>query len=147
MQNADFHLDKDIRINNQRHAGIVIKDDKILLMHRIYKGQEFYVIPGGHIQKGEDPKFAALREIEEETSIKAGNAQLVFEFRNYKKDNYDFYYLCDYISGTPTLGGEEAIKNNPENHYEPMWVELAQVKELNLLPKFAKEWLVETLLK
>jgi 8-oxo-dGTP diphosphatase len=147
---ADFHLDKHIRINNQRHAGIVIKDAKILLMHRIYNGKEYYVIPGGHIQKGEDPKVAVLREIEEETSIIAKNPELVFEFRNYKKGtngNFDFYYTCEYVSGEPTLGGEEKMKNNPENFYEPMWVEVSKVKELNILPRFAKEWVEESMLK
>jgi 8-oxo-dGTP diphosphatase len=149
--NPDFHLDKDIRINNQRHAGIVIKDNSILLMHRIYNGVEYWVIPGGHIQKGEDPHKAVLREIEEETSIIAANPKLVFEFRNYKargvegKDNYDFYYICDYVSGTPILGGEEKVKSNPNNFFEPMWVKLEKVKELNVLPKFAKEWIEECL--
>lgn len=145
--NANFHLDNDIRIENQRHAGIVLKEGSILLMHRIYKGIEYWVIPGGHIQQGEDPKLVALREIEEETTIKAANPVLVFEFRDYKKDNYDFYYLCEYVSGEPTLGGEEAMKNSPENFYEPMWVELSKVKELNVLPRFAKEWIEETLRK
>lgn len=150
---ADFHLDKGLRINNQRHAGIVIKDSSILLMHRIYKGIEYWVIPGGHIQKGEDPTNAVLREIEEETSIIVSNPKLVFEFRNYMpkgengKENYDFYYLCDYVSGTPTLGGEEKLKNNTENFFEPMWVKLSNVAELNILPKFAKEWVLESLVK
>lgn len=145
--NSDFHLDQDIRIDNQRHAGIVINNNKILLIHRIYKGQEYWVIPGGHIQKGEDPLDVVKREIEEETSIKIVNPVLAFEFRDYKKDNYDFYYLCDYVSGEPILGGEEQIKNSKENFYEPTWIDLENIKELNVLPKFAKEWISENLVK
>lgn len=145
--NSDFHLDKHLRINNQRAAGIVVEDNKILLMHRIYKGVEYYVFPGGHLQKNEKLADAAIREIQEETTIVVNNPILVFEFRNYKKDNYDFYFTCDYVSGNPTLGGEEALKNNTENFYEPMWVDFSKIAELNILPKFAKEWVEETIIK
>lgn len=147
MADLDFHLDHEIRVNHQRHAGIVLRDTNILLMHRIYKGREFYVIPGGHIQKGEDPLLVAIREIEEETSVIVKDPKLVFEFKNYYKDNHDFYYICDYVSGEPELGGEEKIKNSEENFFEPMWLPLEQVPEINLLPKFAREWIVETLIE
>lgn len=143
--NSDFHLDQDIRIDNQRHAGIVIHNNRILLMHRIYKGVEYWVIPGGHIQKGEDPEKVVLREILEETSIEANNPKLVFEFRDYHKDNFDFYYICDYISGEPKLGGEEGMKNSKENFYEPIWINLEEISAINILPKFAKEWIEENL--
>lgn len=143
--NSSFHLDSNIRINNQRHAGIVIKDNKILLMHRIYKGVEYYVIPGGHLQQGEDPQSVVIREINEETSLIVENPKLVFEFRDYKKDNFDFYYICDYVSGEPTLGGEEKLKKNENNFYNPLWVDLSAIKNLNILPKFAKEWIEENL--
>jgi len=82
MNSTDLHLDKDIRINNKRAAGIVIKDNKILLMHRIYKGKEYWVFPGGHLQQGEELAGAAIREILEETTIIVNNPVLVFEFRN-----------------------------------------------------------------
>lgn len=144
---SDFHLDSDIRIDNQRHAGIVLHGDKILLMHRKYKAMEFWVIPGGHIQQGENPLDVVVREIEEETTLKVANPKLVFEFKNHHKDNHDFYYLCDYVSGEPELGGEEKLKNSDENFYEPLWVDLSEVATLNILPKFAKEWIVETLVE
>lgn len=142
---TDFHLDQDIRIDNQRHAGIVISDNKILLIHRKYKGIEYWVIPGGHIQKGEDPLDVVKREILEETSIIVKDPELVFEFRDYKKDNYDFYYICEYVSGEPELGGEEKLKNSVDNFFEPLWVNISVLDNLNLLPKFAKEWIVENI--
>lgn len=144
---SGFHLDSEIRVNNQRHAGIVIKEGKILLMERKKNGFEFWTIPGGHLQKGEDPLKVVLREVEEETIIKVKNPTLVFEFRDYYKNNFDYYYLCEYIEGVPTLGGEEAEKSNELNYYNPQWVELEKVFELNLLPKFAKEWIVENLIE
>ncbi len=108
---------------------------------------EYYVFPGGHRREGERPEEAALREIKEETAVKAGKPELVFEFRDHRKNNFDFYYLCDFVFGKkPHLNGEEATRNCPENFYKPMWVGLNEVEKLNILPKFAKEWLMETLL-
>lgn len=135
-------MDNDtIRIPNERHAGIVIKDNKILLMHRKKKGREFWVIPGGHRHEGEVGEEVVIREIAEETNIAVENAELVFEFRDYKKNNFDFYYVCRWVSGEkPELVGEEAIENSEENFYEPMWLELEKFSALNVLPKFAKEW-------
>lgn len=83
----------------------------------------------------------------EETSIKIENPILVFEFKDYHKDNFDFYYLCDYVSGEPELGGEEKMKNNPDNSFDPQWIEITKVKELVLFPGFAKDWIVETLIE
>lgn len=141
--NTTFHLDTDTRISNQRHAGIVLHGNKILLMQRHFNGVDYWVLPGGHIQKGETPEQVVIREILEETSVEVKNPTLAFEFRDYKKNNFDYYYLCDYVSGTPTLGGEEALKNSPENFYKPQWIDLSEVSNLNVLPKFAKEWVVE----
>jgi len=140
-----MHLDQKTRINNQRHAGIVIFDKKILLVKRRYKEEEYYVVPGGHIRKREEPTKAVLREIFEETSIIASDPRCVFEFKDYFRDNYDHYYICQYVSGNPKLGGEELIKNSKDNFYDPMWVELRQIEKLNILPKFAKEWILENL--
>lgn len=142
-----MHQDQDIRIDNQRHAGIVIKDGKILLMERRYKGYEFWVFPGGHIRKEEDPFAVVEREIKEETTIIVKNQKLVFEFRDYFKYNFDFYYLCEYISGEPRLSGEELTKNSSENFYNPCWIDLPRIIELNVLPRFAKEWVEESILK
>lgn len=147
MINSDFHLDQNIRIDNQRCAGIVLKGESILLMHRKKNGMEFYVIPGGHRQEGEEPIETLERELLEESSIKVKNIKLAFEVRDYLSDNCDYYYLCEYESGTLQLGGEEMHKNNPENFYELMWVELKDIAGLNVLPKAVKEWIEEILFK
>ena len=40
---------------------IIIKGDKILLMHRKKDGEEFWVYPGGHLELGETPEQAMIR--------------------------------------------------------------------------------------
>ncbi len=48
-------------------SGLVIKDGKALLIFHPYIKQWFQ--PGGHIDEGEDPIHAAIREVFEETGI------------------------------------------------------------------------------
>ena len=134
------------RIAGERHAGIVIKDGKILLVHRIKNGYEYHVFPGGHRREGELGQNTVIREILEETSMSVTNPKLVFEFKDYKNNNTDYYYFCTWVSGDqPKLNGEEALADPKLNFYGPMWVSLNEIGSLNILPKFAKFWLQDYL--
>lgn len=52
-------------------AGCIIKNEqgKILLLHRDDGRYKQWEIPGGKIEKGEEPEAAAIREIKEELDI------------------------------------------------------------------------------
>ena len=54
-------------------VGIVVlnKENKVFLAKRIDNPKNFWQMPQGGIDKGEDNLKAALRELEEETSIKS----------------------------------------------------------------------------
>jgi 8-oxo-dGTP diphosphatase len=57
---------------------VLFRGDDVLLIRRKkepFQGQ--WAIPGGYINKGEDPLMAAIRELQEETSIKADKLKLV----------------------------------------------------------------------
>ena len=43
-----------------RAVGIIIKNNKVLLIHRIKDGGEYYVFPGGAIEEGESSKEAVI---------------------------------------------------------------------------------------
>lgn len=58
------------RSTNQGHitaSGLVVKDGKALLIFHPYIKQWFQ--PGGHVDDGESPMHAAIREVYEETGI------------------------------------------------------------------------------
>jgi len=146
MNTQDYHADEGNRVEGERYAGIVIKDQQILLIHRRKNGLEYWVFPGGHRQTGETGEDSVLREIEEETSILAQNPKLIFEKYDQDKKQKDFYYLCDWLSGKiPKLNGEEAVRLNQNNFYEPLWLDLKDCRDLNILPKVAKSWLLDYL--
>ena len=66
------------------HSGgacvLYVEDGKVLLVkqYRYAYGESIYEIPAGKLEKGEDPKVAAARELEEEAGIKSENLDLLF---------------------------------------------------------------------
>ena len=75
-------------------VGIVVlnKENKVFLAKRIDNPKNFWQMPQGGIDKGEDNLKAALRELEEETSIKS--VKLIKEI-----DGFTTYYLPDNLLG------------------------------------------------
>lgn len=58
-------------------AVLFIKDGSVALVgqYRYAYGKELYEIPAGKLEAGEEPKLAALRELEEETGYRAKEAE------------------------------------------------------------------------
>ncbi len=75
-------------------VGIVIlnKENKIFVAKRIDNPKNFWQMPQGGVDEGEDFLSAAYRELEEETSIK--NVELITEI-----DEITTYELPDYLLG------------------------------------------------
>ncbi|MBU2472705.1 NUDIX domain-containing protein [Patescibacteria group bacterium] len=121
----------------KRVAGVIIKNNKILLMRRVRDGREYFVFPGGGVEENETIEEAIIREIKEKLSIDAKIDKLLFEIENQGRQEY--YYLIKEFSGQPKLGGEEKQRMNENNQYYPTWIELEKIVGLdNLYPKLAK---------
>ena len=75
-------------------VGIVVlnKDNKVFVAKRIDNPKNFWQMPQGGVDKGEDLLKAALRELEEETSIK--NVELIKEL-----DGTMIYELPEHLLG------------------------------------------------
>ena len=75
-------------------VGIVVlnKENKVFVAKRIDNPKNFWQMPQGGIDNGEDPLTAAYRELEEETSIK--NVKLIEEL-----EGTITYELPDYLLG------------------------------------------------
>lgn len=124
-------------INNKRVCarGITVIDGKILFMerHRILKNESlhYYTIPGGGVEEDETFEKACLREIMEETNVKASIRCFL------EKEEYEtgivYWYLTNYESGTPCLGGEELERNSVENHYNVVLIPIDNLDDLNIL--------------
>lgn len=125
-----------------RAVGIIIRDNKILLLHRIKNNNEYCVLPGGGIEDGETPSQAVIREIEEECSTKNKIVKLLFQIKN--KGNEEYYFLIEIENEVVKLGGPEALRNNNKNFYEFHWLSLNNFKNLkNFYPNEAKEKIIK----
>lgn len=120
-----------------RAAAIIIRDGKILLMHRIKRKREYFVIPGGGVETGETWEETLIREVKEETSMDVVDYKLLFMANAAPGRKKDPYFVCS-VSGEAVLGGEEREFNSVENFYELIWVPLSKLSSTNLLPRNIK---------
>ena len=124
-------------------VGIVVlnKNNKVFVAKRIDNPKNFWQMPQGGVDEGEDFLKAAYRELEEETSIK--NVELIKEF-----DDLLSYELPDRLLGIIWKGkykgqkqkwflmrftGEEDeinIKTKKPEFLDWKWIEIDQITEV-----------------
>jgi len=103
--------------------GIILKDDNIILIHRIKENKEYYVYPGGGVEEGETNEQCVSREIKQELGIEI--KILKYLYRLEEEKSIEYYFLCEYLSGEigsgsgPEFNDEKYINNGkyiPEIH-------------------------------
>ncbi len=105
---------------------LVVKDGKALIVKQFryaYK-EELAEIPAGKLEKGELPEMAGIRELEEETGIKANSLKYltcIYPTPGYTNEKL-YLYLCeDFTFGKQKLDEDEFLS------YE--WVPLNELYE------------------
>ena len=81
-------------------CALYVKDGRVALVkqYRYVYGEDVVELPAGKLEKGEDPKLAALRELEEETGISArpDDAELLYVMYptpGYTNEKIYIYYV------------------------------------------------------
>jgi 8-oxo-dGTP diphosphatase len=129
----------------KRAVGVIIKDRKILVIHRINHGKEYYVLPGGRLETGETEHEAVIRELGEETSFKNITCHYIFDLEHHERRHY--FFLVDSFTGEPILGGEEKGFMTEQNQYLLEWKTAQEFSELkNFYPEEAKDKLLNYLI-
>ena len=122
--------------NNKRivSRAITFIDGKVLLMKRhniYYEVHDYYTIPGGGVEEDETFSEAAIRETKEETCCD------ILIVKELEVEDFGIgichWFYGKYISGTPTLGGEELERNDPNNSYEVVLVDINDIDNINIL--------------
>jgi len=117
-----------------------VRDGRLLVLHRRKQGAIYDAVPGGTIEEGETPREAAERELREETGIRVTLGAPVLVLAN--QNRREFYFDAHTAEGDPVLGGPEAEKSNPGNHYVLDWLPLTGLGSSPLKPDTLKAWLV-----
>ncbi len=113
----------------QSVTGIVIKDNKVLLVRHSYgSGKGKLIVPGGYVNINETPQDAVIREVFEETGVNVVPEHIVGIRFNLK----DWYiaFSARYISGEP-------VSDNDENS-EAIWLDISEALERDDVPNLTK---------
>jgi 8-oxo-dGTP diphosphatase len=72
----------------ERATVLCVRDNRILLVARL---RSRWALPGGRIRRGEAPHEAALRELDEETTLTATELVYLFQFSGFSTLHYVFF--------------------------------------------------------
>lgn len=116
---------------------IIIEDNKLLAMFRRKvkdgKIKEYYAIPGGGRENNETLEENVIRELKEEfeIDIKILGYLGVEEHEN----TIEHYFHCKRVSGTPKISGEELERMTQSNYYEPRYIDLTNLDNIDINAK------------
>lgn len=139
---TEIILKTDAFVFSYRVAGILIRDNKILLQKPL--NEDGYAIPGGHVSFGEISENALIREFREEigADIKVRRLLLVgenfFPWDDKLCQQICLYYLISLCDPTqiPLVGSFRAYDEiiNEQIDLEFSWLSLSQLNKIKLYP-------------
>ncbi len=107
----EFAYNKWVYTNNFIGVGGLIEvEDKVLMVKQNYgRLKGMWLIPGGHLEKGEKLNHGVEREVFEETQIKAEATDIIAIRSNSTTEVVDCYivFKMDYLGGSPKADGFE----------------------------------------
>lgn len=133
IQNPASIYESEEKLETSEHALAVIvnKNNEILLLKRSDEGwaPNKYGLAGGHMEEGETPEEACIRETYEETGLKIQNItkRIVLERMYDGKKNIEHIFCCRYS------GNDDDVKLS-EEHTEYGWFKINSIKKLDAVP-------------
>jgi 1-acyl-sn-glycerol-3-phosphate acyltransferase len=144
----------DLRPVNIARSITIVDQTQLIVIRRNKNGEEYYVLPGGHVDEGENPRDTAARETLEETNATVTTSRLLYKtLFNDKRSGEECmqnFYLCQYKGGEikPTNAEEYTqSEDSDRGTYKPMLLPIDQIASVDLRPVQIRDQLVRDIAK
>jgi 8-oxo-dGTP diphosphatase len=115
-----------------RAEAILVRSGRVLLVNHEKRGASYWVLPGGHVERGETLEQALAREMQEELKldVAVGALAIVHDFITADRHvvNHSFRVTA---RGEPQAVPQQSLK-------AAKWVPLGELESLDLRPPIAK---------
>lgn len=111
-------------------GAVILNPKNEVLICRSNKWNQQYVIPGGHIERGEKMEEALIREVKEETGLKVYDIELLGITESIYSESFQskkHFLFIDFICRSDSTDVE---LNHEAQSYK--WVELEEIEDYNL---------------
>ena len=152
MKDGDI-VREHIKIKNEHYtfklrvSGIIIKENKVLMVEM--DDANFFCLPGGHVELGENTEEAMIREMKEETTKETYIKKYLGNIENFFINKHNigihevaYYYLLDFKEEVE-LKDIVRIENDEgtEVKLNFKWIELNDLDSVNIKPNYLKKLL------
>lgn len=127
-----------------RAAAVFVWNEQVLL-HRLEQ-DEFWALPGGRVEPGEDAATTVVREMREELEedVRCGSLAFAvenfFEFRGQPNHEIGLYFHASFSADSSLLDASRAHFGREGRHtLEFRWFPLSALASVDVRPSFLKE--------
>lgn len=129
----------------QVRAAAVFEHDGYILLHK-FENDEFWALPGGRVESGEDAKSTILREMKEELNESIECTELLYAVENFfnyaSKQNHEIglYFQAHFHPDSALLNKSHShIGIEAEKRLEFRWFPKESLPTLEIYPYFLRE--------
>jgi 8-oxo-dGTP diphosphatase len=124
---------------SHRAAIFLVEEGKIALIERHKQGNHYFTFPGGHVEEGESPLEAAVREAKEELGLDVVVKREIA--RMFWRERWQHYFLAERLGGTFGLGeGPEMYRPvEVSGTYHPTWLPVGELTSQPVRPREVAE--------
>ena len=122
---------------------ILDEDNRVLMLKQRHEEHDIWMVPGGGIEKGEDARQAAIREVKEETGLDVDVKALLWhveEVSEKRGQRFVNFFLAGLKGGTLELGTDPERKEGEQVLKEVRFMSREEIAGIEVLyPEYLKD--------